>query len=135
MMVLVGVGVGTGWLYSLIVTLRGGGDAVADEGDSEVDESMVTGESLPVGKGPGSELIGGSIYKNGTLRARATRQLRGNRSIPWPRLSCGTQLPEVFSRRRPRGSRTSPATARWRPSKVAGWQSVTSASCSVKVSP
>src|SRR6266699_3163397 len=48
-------------------------DAVVEEGTSEVDESVVTGESLPVSKAPGAELIGGSINKNGTLRARATK--------------------------------------------------------------
>ncbi len=48
-------------------------DAVVEEGTSEVDESVVTGESLPVSKAPGAPLIGGSINKNGTLRARATR--------------------------------------------------------------
>jgi P-type Cu2+ transporter len=148
MMVLVAVAIGAGWLYSLVVTLRGGGevfyeaatvlatfvllghwfemrarggandavrtlldlappravvlrdgseveiptseirvgdlllirpgsrvpvDAVVEQGESEVDESMVTGESLPVSKASGSELIGASINKQGTLRARATR--------------------------------------------------------------
>src|SRR5207302_6651760 len=148
MMVLVSVAIGSGWIYSLVISLRGGGDvfyeassllatfvllghwfemrargsantairallslappmalvirsgepveiptaevmvgdlllirpggripvdATVEEGESEVDESVVTGESLPVSKGPGSELIGGSINKNGTLRARATR--------------------------------------------------------------
>ena len=48
-------------------------DAVVDEGTSEVDESVVTGESLPVSKAPGAALIGGSINKNGTLRGRATK--------------------------------------------------------------
>lgn len=48
-------------------------DATVAVGSSEVDESMVTGESLPVPKGPGAELIGGSINLNGVLRARATR--------------------------------------------------------------
>ena len=148
MMVLVAVAVGTGWLYSLVVTLTGGGevfyeaavvlttfvllghwfemrargganeavrtllelappqavvlrdgvevevptaevvvgdlllirpgskvpvDAVVEEGESELDESMVTGESLPVSKGPGSEVIGASINVSGTLRARAAK--------------------------------------------------------------
>ena len=47
-------------------------DAVVLEGESSVDESMVTGESMPVSKHPGESLIGATINKNGTLRARAT---------------------------------------------------------------
>ena len=148
MMVLVAVAVGSGWLYSVVVTVTGGGevfyeaatvlasfvllghwfemrarggandairtlldlappkalierdgeqievatadvllgdlliirpgtkiavDGVVEEGDSEVDESMVTGESLPVHKGPGAQVIGATINKNGTLRVRATK--------------------------------------------------------------
>jgi Cu2+-exporting ATPase len=48
-------------------------DGVVEEGDSEVDESMVTGESLPVHKEPGTEVVGATINRNGTLRVRATR--------------------------------------------------------------
>ncbi len=148
MMVLVAVAVGAGWLYSVVVTLTGGGDVfyeaasvlaafvllghwfemrarggandairtlldlapamaivirdgetaevptaevvvgdlllvrpgskiavdgVVEEGESEVDESMVTGESLPVHKEPGAPVIGATINKNGTLRVRATK--------------------------------------------------------------
>jgi Cu2+-exporting ATPase len=148
MMVLVAVGIGTGWLYSVGVTLTGGGDVfyeastmlaafvllghwfemkarggandairtlldlappvavvlrdgeavevptaavqVGDlvlvrpgakvpvdgevvEGESDVDESMVTGESLPVHKAPGAPVIGATINRNGTLRVRATK--------------------------------------------------------------
>jgi len=148
MMVLVAVAVGAGWLYSLVVTLTGGGDTfyeaatvlaafvllghwfemrarggandairtlldlappraavlrdgaiaeiptaevvagdlllvrpgdkvatdgVVEEGHSEVDESVVTGESLPVSKSPGSAVTGATINKNGTLRVRATK--------------------------------------------------------------
>ncbi|WP_407343425.1 heavy metal translocating P-type ATPase [Pengzhenrongella phosphoraccumulans] len=148
MMVLVAVGVGTGWLYSVVITLTGGGDvfyeaatvltsfvllghwlemrarggaseavrtllelapstalvlrdgetvevptaqvqvgdlllvrpgakvpvdAIVEEGESDVDESMVTGESLPVAKTPGAEVIGASINTTGTLRVRATK--------------------------------------------------------------
>ena len=47
-------------------------DAVVEEGESQVDESTVTGESLPVQEGAGDQLIGATINKNGTLRARAT---------------------------------------------------------------
>ena len=148
MMVLVAVGVGAGWLYSLGVTLTGGGDvfyeaatvlsafvllghwfemrargganeairalldlappkavvlrdgkefeiptaevAVGDlllirpgakiavdgtveEGDSDLDESMVTGESLPVHKATGDQVIGATLNTTGTLRVRATK--------------------------------------------------------------
>ncbi|TFB74316.1 cadmium-translocating P-type ATPase [Cryobacterium glaciale] len=148
MMVLVAVGVGAGWLYSLFVTLTGGGevfyeaatvlaafvllghwvemrarggandairtllelappravvirdgesvevptaevvrgdlmlvrpgakvptDGTVEEGESEIDESMVTGESLPVTKSAGSEVIGATVNTTGTLRVRATK--------------------------------------------------------------
>ncbi|MFI8828245.1 heavy metal translocating P-type ATPase [Streptomyces sp. NPDC053431] len=148
MMVLVAVAVGAGWLYSLVITLTGGGDVfyeaatvlasfvllghwfemrarggandairtlldlappkavilrdgapvevptsevavgdlmlvrpgtkiaadgVVEDGESEVDESTVTGESLPVHKAPGSPVVGATLNANGTLRVRATR--------------------------------------------------------------
>src|SRR5665647_1150987 len=120
MMVLVAVAIAAGWLYSLYVTLTGGGDVFYEaaavlttfvllghwfemrarggandairtlldlarpgakipvdglvrEGQSDVDESMVTGESLPVTKEPGSEVIGASINTTGTLRVEATK--------------------------------------------------------------
>ena len=148
MMVLVAVAVGAGWLYSLGVTLTGGGDVfyeaaamltafvllghwfemrarggandairtlldlappqalvlrdgepvevptsevqvddlllvrpgakiatdgIVEEGESEVDESMVTGESLPVHKAPGDHVIGATVNTSGTLRVRATK--------------------------------------------------------------
>ncbi len=44
-----------------------------EQGRSEVDESVVTGESLPVSRAPGSPVIGATINKNGTLRVRAAR--------------------------------------------------------------
>ncbi|WP_234417602.1 MULTISPECIES: heavy metal translocating P-type ATPase [Miniimonas] len=148
MMVLVAVGVGAGWLYSLAITLTGGGEVFYEaasvlatfvllghwvemrarggandairrllelaparavvirdgneveiptaevvpgdlllvrpgakvptdgeviDGTSEVDESMVTGESMPVEKTPGSAVIGATVNTVGTLRVRATK--------------------------------------------------------------
>ena len=43
------------------------------EGDSEVDESMLTGESLPVEKHPGARVSAGTQNQHGWLRCRATR--------------------------------------------------------------
>ena len=48
-------------------------DGVVESGESEIDESMVTGESLPVTKLIGSEVIGASINTTGTLRVSATK--------------------------------------------------------------
>jgi P-type Cu+ transporter len=48
-------------------------DGVVQDGFSAVDESMLTGESIPVEKSNGSMAIGGSINKNGVIRIRATR--------------------------------------------------------------
>lgn len=147
MMVLVAIGVGAGWLYSLVITLTGGGevfyeaatvltafvllghwfemrarggandavrallelappravvirdgaevevptevvsgdlllvrpgakiavDGTVEDGESDVDEFMVAGESLPVHKTPGSGVIGATIKTDGILRVRATK--------------------------------------------------------------
>src|SRR6266516_663016 len=120
MMVLVAVAVGAGWLYSLGVTLSGGGevfyeaasvlaafvllghwfemrarggandaihallelapakavvlrDGTEVEVPSDADASLVTGESLPVPKAPGDQVIGASINTDGTLRVRAIK--------------------------------------------------------------
>jgi Cu2+-exporting ATPase len=43
------------------------------EGQSQVDESMLTGESMPVKKKPGDSVIGATINKSGSFRYRATK--------------------------------------------------------------
>ena len=48
-------------------------DGVVVEGYSSVDESMITGESIPVEKKVGDEVIGGTINKAGAFRFRATK--------------------------------------------------------------
>ncbi|MEM2094078.1 MAG: copper-translocating P-type ATPase, partial [Candidatus Bathyarchaeia archaeon] len=48
-------------------------DGVVIEGQSAVDESMITGESIPVEKEPGDPVIGGTINKVGLFKFRATR--------------------------------------------------------------
>jgi P-type Cu2+ transporter len=45
-------------------------DGVVEEGESEVDESMLTGESRPVPKGPGENVIAGALNGDGSLRVR-----------------------------------------------------------------
>jgi Cu+-exporting ATPase len=48
-------------------------DGRVTEGVSAVDESMLTGEPLPVEKGPAAEVIGGTMNRHGTFLFRATR--------------------------------------------------------------
>ena len=48
-------------------------DGVVIEGRSAVDESMLTGESLPVEKGPGDPVIGATLNKLGLLKFEATK--------------------------------------------------------------
>jgi Cu2+-exporting ATPase len=60
-----------------VVVLRPGNKIPVDgevmEGESAVDESMLTGESMPVTKRVGDTVIGATINKSGTLRYRATK--------------------------------------------------------------
>ena len=48
-------------------------DGLVIAGDSAVDEAMLTGESMPVEKGAGDDVAGGTMNTSGTLRFRATR--------------------------------------------------------------
>jgi Cu+-exporting ATPase len=48
-------------------------DGLIVEGDSAIDESMATGESMPVNKHPGDEVIGATVNQEGLLKAEATR--------------------------------------------------------------
>lgn len=48
-------------------------DGIVESGDSGADESLITGESIPQEKGPGSQVTGGTVNLTGVLRIRATR--------------------------------------------------------------
>ena len=60
-----------------IVELRPGDrvpvDGVVTEGETAIDESLVTGESIPVTKRPGDQVVGGSINQSGSVRFKATK--------------------------------------------------------------
>ena len=48
-------------------------DGIISEGRSAIEESMITGESMPVNKGPGEEVIGATINREGLIKFEATR--------------------------------------------------------------
>jgi len=60
-----------------LLLIRPGGkvavDGLVEEGESDLDESLVTGESLPVHKAQGDTVIGATLNTTGTLRVRATK--------------------------------------------------------------
>ena len=59
------------------IVLRPGSKVPTDgevvRGQTSIDEALVTGESLPVEKGPGDPVVGGSINRSGSITFRATR--------------------------------------------------------------
>ena len=59
-----------------VVLVRAGGRVPADgaivEGEAELDESMITGESKPVARGPGDRVVAGTVSTDSSIRLRVT---------------------------------------------------------------
>ena len=77
-------------------------DAVVESGRSSVDESMLTGEALPVDKGPGDTVFGATVNQRGRIEARATA-VGPKPCFPG---SCGWSNRHRAPRRRSSGRRT-----------------------------
>ncbi len=64
-------------IHNDIVVLRPGDKVPVDgeiiEGESSIDESLVTGESIPVAKTVGGKVVGGSVNQTGTIKFKATQ--------------------------------------------------------------
>ena len=57
-------------------------DGIIEEGSSAVDQSLLTGESVPVEKHPGDDVAGATVNAGGRLIVRATQDRRGDRARP-----------------------------------------------------
>jgi Cu2+-exporting ATPase/Cu+-exporting ATPase len=63
-------------IHDLVIVKPGGKipvDGVITEGNSSIDESMITGEPIPADKSPGDQVVGGTINKQGYLKFKATK--------------------------------------------------------------
>ena len=47
-------------------------DGIIEEGEAELDESMITGESKPVAKGAGDRVVAGTVSTDSSIRVRVT---------------------------------------------------------------
>ena len=61
-------------------------DATILTGDGAVDESLMTGESLPVNRGPGEHILAGSVITDGAVTAKVTQPAEGSRLAQIARL-------------------------------------------------
>src|SRR5256886_8370938 len=66
-------------------------DGIVIEGNADVDESMITGESRTVSKGPGAAVIAGTVASGGSLRVRVTAAGGQNALSGTMRLVCAGQ--------------------------------------------
>ena len=79
-----------------IIILKPGDKVPVDgeiiEGETAIDESLVTGESMPVAKSVGNKVIGGSINTSGSVRFKATKI---GEDTAWPKLSRWSRRPKI----------------------------------------
>jgi len=109
-------------------------DGVVIDGQSAVDESMVTGESVPVEKGEGDEVVGSTINENGVLVVEATKVGRTRRSSRSSRQSRKPSPASQTSRISPTASRrtSSQRSSRTRSSGASSGTSSSRDSCGLR---